>query len=38
VVVPRAGHAVNLHRNADFTYRRVIAWTNRNVQAPPQLR
>lgn len=38
VVVPRAGHAVNLHRNAAFAYQSVIAWTNRNVQATPPLR
>lgn len=34
VVVPRAGHAVNLHRNADFAYQRVIAWTTGTSKPP----
>jgi pimeloyl-ACP methyl ester carboxylesterase len=31
VVIPDAGHAINLHRNAARAYRSVIAWTNRHV-------
>jgi len=36
VVAPRAGHAINLHRNADVAYRSIITWTNRVLsnQAP----
>jgi pimeloyl-ACP methyl ester carboxylesterase len=30
-VIPDAGHAINLHRNADYAYRIMVAWTNRNV-------
>jgi pimeloyl-ACP methyl ester carboxylesterase len=31
VVIPQAGHAINLHRNADHAYRSIIAWTNRTL-------
>jgi pimeloyl-ACP methyl ester carboxylesterase len=31
VVVPDAGHAVNLHLDAPTAYRSMIAWTDRNV-------
>jgi alpha-beta hydrolase superfamily lysophospholipase len=33
VVIPHAGHAVNLHRNADLAYRSIIAWTKRTLRA-----
>lgn len=33
VVIPRAGHAINLHRNADVAYRSIIAWTNRALSS-----
>ena len=33
VVIPKAGHAINLHRNADFAYRSIIAWTSRTLSA-----
>ncbi|WP_329241480.1 alpha/beta hydrolase [Actinoallomurus sp. NBC_01490] len=29
VVIPRAGHAINLHRNAALAYRGIIAWIDR---------
>jgi pimeloyl-ACP methyl ester carboxylesterase len=31
VVIPHAGHVLNLHRNADLAYRNIIAWTNRTL-------
>ncbi|GAA0411360.1 alpha/beta fold hydrolase [Microbispora corallina] len=33
LVIPRAGHAINLHRNADLAYRGVIAWTRHALGA-----
>ncbi|MFB4303551.1 alpha/beta hydrolase [Actinomadura sp. NTSP31] len=33
VVVPHAGHAINLHRNAALAYRSIIAWTKRVLAA-----
>jgi pimeloyl-ACP methyl ester carboxylesterase len=27
VVIPHAGHAINLHHNADLAYRSILAWT-----------
>ncbi|MGI5329773.1 hypothetical protein [Actinomadura nitritigenes] len=29
IVVPHAGHAINLHRNADLAYRGILTWTDR---------
>ncbi|WP_433465578.1 alpha/beta fold hydrolase [Spirillospora sp. CA-128828] len=29
VVIPHAGHAINLHRNAAMAYRSIITWTKR---------
>lgn len=33
VVIPKAGHAINLHRNDDLAYRSIVAWTNRTLSA-----
>ncbi|MEW9534027.1 alpha/beta hydrolase [Microbispora sp. NPDC049125] len=33
VVIPHAGHAINLHRDAVLAYRGIIAWTQRTLAA-----
>lgn len=33
VVIPHAGHAINLHRNAATAYRSIITWTKRVLAA-----
>ncbi|MFF3467677.1 alpha/beta fold hydrolase [Streptomyces sp. NPDC002619] len=35
VVIPRAGHAINLHRNAEMAYCTIINWANRALGTPP---
>jgi pimeloyl-ACP methyl ester carboxylesterase len=32
-VIPRAGHVLNLHRNAGLAYQRILTWTNRTLHA-----
>ena len=33
IVLARAGHAINLHRNADTAYRGILAWTKHHMAA-----
>jgi alpha-beta hydrolase superfamily lysophospholipase len=36
VVIPHAGHAINLHHNAELAYRSIITWTNRTLSTRTQ--
>jgi pimeloyl-ACP methyl ester carboxylesterase len=35
IVIPGAGHVINLHRNADLAYQSIMTWTNRTLHRAP---